>query len=132
MDMDDESMDGNASTSAGGFRSGQRSPLEVGTLSILTAGMERLAPVLARDALDGSEIWKTVAYTTLECLVTASREDRSHRLLAVLSKNGYLQSFVQSLKDTEDDLLNVLAPDPGQSHSSFVDTVSKITHLLSA
>ncbi|KAL7408793.1 nucleoporin Nup186/Nup192/Nup205 [Mrakia frigida] len=122
MDVEDDAMEGSvggASTSAG-FRSGQRSPLEVGTVAILTAGMERLAPVLARDALDGSEIWKTVAYTTLECLVTASREDRSHRLLAILSRNGYLQSFVQSLKDTEEDLLNVLAPDPDNFNSLYV------------
>ena len=120
MDVEDDAKEGSVGggSTVAGFRSGQRSPLEVGTLAILTAGMERLAPVLARDALDGSEIWKTVAYTTLESLVTASREDRSHRLLAILSKNGYLQSFVQSLKVTEEDLLNVLAPDPGQFPSS--------------
>lgn len=98
------------------FRVGPRtSTLDGGTLAILLAATDKLAPILCRDALDGSEVWKTVAYATLEALVSASKEDRSHRLLSVLSKTGYLRSFVQSLKDSENDLLGIMTPDPGES-----------------
>lgn len=108
-------VDGGEPTISTTFRPGQHSPLEIGTLSILTSAMEKLAPVVCRDALDGSEIWKTVAYTALESLVTATKEDCTHRLISVLSRSGYLQSFVQSLRDSEDDLLSMLLPDPGES-----------------
>jgi nuclear pore complex protein Nup205 len=111
--LDDTAFVAGSTTS---FRTGPRSStLDGGTLAIFLSVIDKLAPILCRDALDGSEIWKTVAYTTLETLVTASKEDRSHRLLSVLAKTGYLRSFVQSLKDSENDLLGIMTPDPGTS-----------------
>jgi len=94
--------------------------VEPGSLTILLSTMDRVVPIICRDALDGSEIWKTVAYAALETLLAASASDRSHRLVGILYRNGYLQSFVQSLKDTENDLRAVMAPDPGASQRAFI------------
>ncbi|CDZ97366.1 Uncharacterized conserved protein [Phaffia rhodozyma] len=98
----------------------QSSVLESGSLSILVGAMDRLAPIICKDALDGSQIWKTVAYTALESLVTASRTDRSHKLLNLLARHGYLRNFVQSLKDTEEELRRVLVPDPDDLNAFYV------------
>lgn len=93
------------------------SSLEAGSLSILLSTMDRVVPIICRDALDGSEIWKTVAYAALETLLAASASDRSYKLVGILYRNGYLQSFIQSLKDSENDLRAILSTDPGSPSS---------------
>jgi nuclear pore complex protein Nup205 len=114
------SLDG-GSTLVGGAsrRSGRRNALESGNLAILQSAIDRLLPVICKDAAAGHEVWRTVAFTVLDAIVLIAEEGRAmSKLLSILTKQGYLQSFVGSLKDAEVDLLEALKPDPGESIST--------------
>ena len=120
------SLDG-AST-VGGTRRTRRNVLESGNLTILQSAIDRLLPVLCRDAASGHEVWRTVAFTTLDALVVAAEEGRAtSRVLGILAKQGYLQNFVASLKDFEADLQEALKPDPGQSSSHHLRTETDLS-----
>jgi nuclear pore complex protein Nup205 len=78
--------------------------------------MDRLLPVICLDAAAGHEVWQTVAFTLLDSLCSVAGEGTAGAKLAgALSKQGYLQAFVSSLKEQEADLSEVLRPDPGKS-----------------
>lgn len=102
-------------SSVGGTRkSSRRNALEGGNLVILQSAIDRLLPVICRDAAVGHEVWRTVAFTALDALVMVAEEGRAtSKVLSILSKQGYLQSFVTSLKDAEVELQEALKPDPG-------------------
>lgn len=114
------SLDG-ASTIGGGQsrRLSRRNALESGNFAILQSAIDRLLPVICRDAAVGHEVWRTVAFTALDALVMIAAEGRATgKILGVLTKQGYLQSFVASLKDAEADLQETLEPDPGERQHS--------------
>lgn len=112
---DGRSFDG-ASTIGGGRRSSRRNALESGNFAILQSAIDRLLPVICRDAAVGHEVWRTVAFTALDALVMVAEEGRAvGKVLGILTKQGYLQSFVASLKDAEADLQETLKPDPCES-----------------
>lgn len=90
--------------------------LEAGTLTVLKPIMERLVAMISRDAIDGTEVWKTVAFTLLDCLVHLSQDDRQHVVLSALSRHGFLLNFVRGLKESDLRLQAVLKPDPGRPH----------------
>jgi nuclear pore complex protein Nup205 len=90
----------------------EQSALKLGTLQIVNQIAERLVVIVCGDAIDGSEVWKTVAFTLLDSLVRLSRADKAHRVLSVLVKHGFLQNFVQSVKESGFELQRVLKPDP--------------------
>lgn len=92
------------------------SGFEKGTIEIIAGVADRLVPLVCRDAIDGSEVWKSAAFTLLDSLVRLSRAHRQHKILNVLARQGYLQNFVSGLKEADEDLQMVLKPDPG-SHS---------------
>ena len=110
-----ESQGGSArSTPTPGSRPSQRtSALEAGTLSVMKNVMERLVGTISRDAIDGTEVWKTVAFMLLDSLVHLCRADKSRTLLSSLVKYGVLSNFVRGLKEAEMHLQYVLKPDPG-------------------
>ena len=111
----DELITLDGGSTVGGTRRTRRNALESGNLTILQSAVDRLLPVLCRDAASGHEVWRTVAFTTLDALVVAAEEGRAtSRVLGILAKQGYLQNFVASLKDFEADLQEALKPDPGQ------------------
>ena len=89
------------------------SALEVGTLSVMKNVMERLVSTISRDAIDGTEVWKTVAFMLLDSLAHLCRADKSRTLLSSLARFGVLGNFVRGLKEAEVQLLYVLKPDPG-------------------
>ena len=112
---DSFSFDG-ASTVGGTKTLVRRSALESGNLSVLQGAMDRLLPVICLDAAAGHEVWQTVAFTLLDSLCSVAGEGTAGAKLAgALSKQGYLQAFVSSLKEQEADLSEVLRPDPGKS-----------------
>lgn len=119
--VEDGSVMGDAPTfdggsTLGGGRRSRRNDLESGNFGILQGTIDRLLPVVCRDAASGHEVWRTVAFTALDALVAAAEEGRAvSKVLSILSKQGYLQSFVASLKDAEADLQEALKPDPGTS-----------------
>lgn len=85
-----------------------------GTLSILKNGMERLVATVSRDAVDGSEVWKTVAFMLLDSLVRLSYLDKQSIVISTLARQGFLSGFVRGLKESDLRLQAVLKPDPGK------------------
>ncbi|KAF8584437.1 hypothetical protein K439DRAFT_1411162 [Ramaria rubella] len=119
------SRDGLASSeSAGPFTPGRskekRSELELSTLAIINKDVDGLVSVVSTDAIDGTEVWKTVSFTLLDALIGLSRLERPHRVLALLTRKGYLYNFVQSLKDVDLELQQVLRPDPDNLNVLYV------------
>lgn len=109
------SLDG-ASTVGGTRRSSRKNALESGNFAVLQSAIDRLLPVICRDAAVGHEVWRTVAFTALDALVMVAEQGRAvGKVLSIFTKQGYLQSFVASLKDAEADLQEALKPDPGES-----------------
>lgn len=95
-----------------------KSPFAAGMLAFLQSSLERLLPVVCLDASSGPEVWQTVAYTVLDGLCRlAGRGMSGSRFASVLSKQGYVHAFVQSIRDNEAQLLSTLMPDPGEKQS---------------
>ncbi|CAE6442649.1 unnamed protein product [Rhizoctonia solani] len=99
---------------------GRRANLESSTLLVLNKFVDRLVPLVCRDAIDGSDVWKTVAFTFLESLVRVSRMEKAHRVLGIMSRQGFLAHFVQSVAESEDQILAVLKPDPESLNALYV------------
>ncbi|KAF9238369.1 nucleoporin Nup186/Nup192/Nup205 [Melanogaster broomeanus] len=95
-------IDSARSTPTPGGRSTPRtSALEVGTLSVMKSVMERLVATISRDAIDGTEVWKTVAFMLLDSLTHLCRTEKSRALLSALEAEMHLQYV---LKPDPDDL----------------------------
>lgn len=95
-------------------QSGSPSPsLELGILSTLKPVLERLVAVIARDAIDGTEVWKTVAFMLLDAVVQLSGLEKQHAALNALNRHGVLANFVRGVKEADGLLAAVLKPDPG-------------------
>ncbi|KAI7953569.1 hypothetical protein MJO28_006116 [Puccinia striiformis f. sp. tritici] len=93
-----------------------RSTLEANTVAMISTASDRLLPVISKDAIMGSEVWRSVAFTALDLLLMLSDRSRSgSKLMAVLWRNGFMKNFVDLVKDAEGDLLAVLEPDPVMS-----------------
>ncbi|SCV68829.1 BQ2448_950 [Microbotryum intermedium] len=115
------SLDGLSSIGGGSSSRAKRNLLEAGNFSILHSAIERLLPVICRDAAGGHEVWRTVAFTALDALMNVAEEARaSSRVLSILSKQGYLQNFVAALKGAEADLQEALKPDPESLNALYV------------
>ncbi|KAJ1300573.1 hypothetical protein OPQ81_002227 [Rhizoctonia solani] len=98
----------------------KRANLESSTLQVLNKFVDRLVPLVCRDAIDGSDVWKTIAFTFLESLVRVSRMEKAHRVLGIMARQGFLAHFVQSVAESEDQLLAVLKPDPESLNALYV------------
>ncbi|KIJ30184.1 hypothetical protein M422DRAFT_214674 [Sphaerobolus stellatus SS14] len=98
----------------------RRSELEASTLSIINKDVDGLVALISTDAIDGLEVWKTISFALLDSLVALSRLERSHKVLSVLSRRGYLQNFVQGIKGSDVQLQEVLRPDPDSLNSLYV------------
>ncbi|KAF6749589.1 nucleoporin Nup186/Nup192/Nup205 [Ephemerocybe angulata] len=86
--------------------------LELGILSTIKPVLERLVAIISRDAIDGTEVWKTVAFMLLDAVVQLSGLEKQHSALASLSRHGVLLNFVHGLKEADGLLQAVLKPDP--------------------
>jgi nuclear pore complex protein Nup205 len=96
--------------------SGDASALEVGSLSIMRGVTERLVATISRDAIDGTEVWKTVAFMCLDSLVQLSRVEKQPGIVSALIRHGILANFVAGLKESDIRLQSVLKPEPGTTH----------------
>lgn len=81
--------------------------------------MERLVAAVARDAVDGSDVWKTISFILLDSLVKLARLEKQPEVLKALVRQGFLASFVRGLKESDGRLQDTLAPDPGVSCMMF-------------
>lgn len=91
-----------------------RGELESGTLEVLSMVVEKLMQVVARDAIDGTEVWRSVALTFLDSLIRISRSEKSHPVLTTLAKQGALYTLVRGIKDIDADIEMLYDPDPSQ------------------
>ncbi|KAF7966977.1 hypothetical protein HWV62_36310 [Athelia sp. TMB] len=99
---------------------GSSSALESGSLAVMKNVIERLVATIARDAIDGTEVWKTVAFMSLDSLVQLSRSEKPHTVLSALVRHGILSNFIRSLKDSDLRLQSVLKPDPDDLNALYV------------
>jgi nuclear pore complex protein Nup205 len=99
------------------------SSLEMGSLAVVKRVLERLVTTISRDAIDGTEVWKTVAFMLLDALVQLSGLEKQQSFFSALTRHGILSNFVRGVKESDSRLLSVLKPDPGNAigplHSQF-------------
>jgi nuclear pore complex protein Nup205 len=93
--------------------SGTNASLEASSYSVLKRVTDKLVATIAKDAVDGAEVWKTVAFTLLDSLARLSRHDSKHLVISALDRYGLLLNFVHGLRDADESLQAVLRPDPG-------------------
>ncbi len=94
----------------------------------LLSHAERLMDVLGRDALDASDLSKTIAFTLLDKLcaldapasASASSRRSASKCLDVLDRKGYIKSFVTALRDSDVALQETLRPDPASLNALYV------------
>lgn len=91
-----------------------QSTLESGSLGLMKGVMEKLVAIIARDAIDGTEVWRTIAFMLLDALAELSGAEKQHILLYALTRHGILANFVRGIKESDERLQSVLKPDPGE------------------
>lgn len=127
-DLDDSaSFAGFSSVSragGGSARSGTASALVSKSRALLASSLDRLIPVIARDALDAADVWRTVAFTLLDRLCAlespSGESTKASRTVELLSKQGFLKSFVASIREMDLSLQDVLRPDPTSLNALYV------------
>ena len=90
--------------------------------TLLVAHADNLVHVLARDALDGSDVMQTVALTTLSHLVAwdATKGNASMRVGERLASAGYMKSLVLRIQELDMPLQATLVPDPPSLNALYV------------
>jgi len=91
------------------------SSLEAGALVEIKHSIARFVAIISRDAIDGTEVWKTIAFMLLDSLVRLCRTETHQVVLTALVRHGILLNFVRSVKESDLRLRCVLKPDPGIS-----------------
>ena len=129
-DLDETMSIGGVSTTTTNLFGGraQTSSLESRTRTLLLSHAERLMDVLGRDALDASDLSKTIAFTLLDklCALDAPPSSSSSsrrggsRCLDLLDRKGYIKSFVTALRDSDLALQETLRPDPASLNAIYV------------
>ncbi|CBQ72892.1 related to nucleoporin [Sporisorium reilianum SRZ2] len=129
-DFDDTMSVGGVSTTTTNIFGGrsQTSTLEARTRTLLLSHAERLMDVLGRDALDASDLSKTISFTLLDKLCALDAPPSSHatsrrggsRCLDLLDRKGYIKSFVTALRDSDLALQETLRPDPASLNALYV------------
>ncbi|KAF9006925.1 nucleoporin Nup186/Nup192/Nup205 [Cyathus striatus] len=96
-----------------------QSSLVPGSLALLKPVMERLVAIISRDATDGTEVWKTIAFMLLDALVQLSGSEKQY-VLSALNRHGILTNFVRGIKESDTRLQSVLKPDPEDLNPLYV------------
>ncbi|PWZ02432.1 hypothetical protein BCV70DRAFT_198714 [Testicularia cyperi] len=125
------SMGGFSSTTTNAAAFGGRAAsgsLDARTRALLLSHAERLIDVLGRDALDASDLSKTIAFTLLDqvCALDSAATHHSatrrsgSKCLELLERRGFIRSFVVALRDSDQALQEVLRPDPSSLNAIYV------------
>lgn len=105
-------------------RSQKSSSLEASCSAVIKQTADRLIAVISKDAIDGAEVWKSVAFTLLEFLARLSSREgpgsRQNYLLSALDRYGLLSNVVHSIREADSALQDVLRPDPDDLNSLYV------------
>ncbi|KZT24940.1 hypothetical protein NEOLEDRAFT_1178711 [Neolentinus lepideus HHB14362 ss-1] len=90
------------------------------SLAVLKGTADRLTAVVARDAIDGSEVWKTVAFMLLDALLHMFRKEPHNYVLTTLVRQGVLSNIVAGIKELDILLQSVLEPEPDDLNPLYV------------
>lgn len=82
---------------------------ELGTLSVLSSYGEPLMEVICRDACDGHDVGRMLAFSLLDSIVTI---DWQNRWLNYFNMKGFLRNIIEGLIQEDDRLLAMLDPSP--------------------
>ncbi|KAJ9123982.1 hypothetical protein QFC22_000773 [Naganishia vaughanmartiniae] len=93
--------------------------LSLPSQNVLQSDIDRLLSVLCRDALNGSEIWKTVSYSLIDVILQSSANS-INKLVEKLWHSGVLHNFVASIAENDRDVQLALGPEPGDVNAIFV------------
>lgn len=97
----------------GGRKYASRSALQKHNISAVRSCLDKLLAVVCLDASAGHEVWQTVSFTMLDAIASVVGHGQAgSKLVTALAKQGYLQNFVSSIKESEGELLETLVPDP--------------------
>lgn len=97
----------------GARRNGSRSALQKANVATVRTYLDRFLSVVCLDASAGHEVWQTVSFTMLDAIASVVGHGQAgSKLVASLAKQGYLQNFVSSIKESEEELLETLVADP--------------------
>ncbi|EEB97565.1 hypothetical protein MPER_03089, partial [Moniliophthora perniciosa FA553] len=94
--------------------------IQTNSLNLMQNSLERLVVTISRDAIDGTEVWRTVAFMLLDSLVQLSALDKNHPVSSHLVRHGILSNFVQGLSESDFLLQSVLKPDPDDLNPLYV------------
>ncbi|ESK89924.1 nucleoporin [Moniliophthora roreri MCA 2997] len=94
--------------------------IQTNSLNLMQSSLERLVVIISRDAIDGTEVWRTVAFMLLDSLVQLSALDKNHPVPLHLVRHGILSNFVQGLSESDFLLQSVLKPDPDDLNPLYV------------
>ncbi|KAK0478734.1 nucleoporin Nup186/Nup192/Nup205 [Armillaria novae-zelandiae] len=96
------------------------SPIQMNSLSLMKGHLERLVTMISRDAIDGTEVWKTVAFMLLTSLCQLSAAEKQYSVLLCLVRHGILSNFVHGVAESDLLLQSVLKPDPDDLNALYV------------
>lgn len=99
--------------------------LSLSSQSVLQSDIDRLLSVLCRDALNGSEIWKTVSYSLMDVILQSS-SNSVNKTVEKLWQSGVLHNFVASIAENDRDVQLALGPEPGELISTIPVTYKKL------
>ncbi|KAL5524938.1 hypothetical protein ACEPAF_8807 [Sanghuangporus sanghuang] len=94
--------------------------LESTCFAVVKAVLERLVTTISKDAMNGIDVWKTIAFTLLEILGRLSRLDSKQAFLNTLERYGLLSNFAHSIVDADSSLQDTLRSEPDDLNPLFV------------
>ena len=101
-------------------KSSASASLDVTSFAIMKQVMDRLVQTVSKDAIDGTEVWKTVAFSLLESLARLSRLDTKFLVLNTLERYGLLSNFSYTIGDADSSLQDILRPEPDDLNPLYV------------
>ncbi|XP_048578619.1 nuclear pore complex protein Nup205 isoform X2 [Nematostella vectensis] len=90
---------------------------DLGTLSVLSSYGEPFMEMLCRDACDGHDIGRMLAFSLLNAIVNV---DWQKRWLTYFSMKGFLATIVEGLSQEDEALQTMLYPSPGSLKALYV------------
>ncbi|EJD04791.1 uncharacterized protein FOMMEDRAFT_153883 [Fomitiporia mediterranea MF3/22] len=108
---------------------GHSTSLEANCFAVIKPVMERLITTISKDAIDGTEVWKTIAFTLLESLTRMSHLDSRNSIFNTLDRYGLLSNFVHSIGEANSTLQDVLQPEPDDLNPLYVYE-TKVTFFI--
>ena len=94
-----------------------RDALESGNLAVLSHYGESVMEVVCRDACDGSDVVRMLAFAVLDCIVVF---DWQYKWLNYMMAKGYLRHCINSLVHEDSALQAMLAPNPEPLKSLYI------------